>query len=68
MYCIYLNAVLECLSVLGADIFLFSCSHLLDTVIAVWDVRRSYIPLASFMSHSDDVTGVICVVCDMFVY
>ena len=48
--------------------FLFSCSHLLDTVIAVWDVRRSYIPLASFMSHSDDVTGVICVVCDMLVY
>lgn len=33
-----------------------SCSHLLDTVVAVWDVRRSYIPLASFMSHSDDVT------------
>ena len=39
--------------------FLFSCSHLLDTVVAVWDVRRSYIPLASFMSHSDDVTGVL---------
>ena len=28
--------------------------------MAVWDVRRSYIPLASFMSHSDDVTGMTC--------
>ncbi|XP_065918943.1 GATOR2 complex protein WDR24-like [Dysidea avara] len=34
-----------------------SCSQILDNMVAVWDIRRSYIPLASFMSHSDDVTA-----------
>ena len=34
-----------------------SCSLFLDNVVAVWDVRRPYIPFASFTEHSDDVTG-----------
>ena len=36
---------------------LYSCSLFLDNVVAVWDVRRPYIPFASFTEHSDDITG-----------
>jgi WD40 repeat protein len=34
-----------------------SCSLFLDNVVAVWDVRRPYIPFASFTEHTDDITG-----------
>jgi len=37
--------------------FHFSCSLLVDFDIHVWDIRRPYIPYASFCEHKDVVTG-----------
>ena len=38
-------------------LFCFSCSLLVDFDIHVWDIRRPYIPYASFCEHKDVVTG-----------
>ena len=38
-------------------LFPFSCSLLVDFDIHVWDIRRPYIPYASFSEHKDVVTG-----------
>jgi len=35
-----------------------SCSLLVDFDIHVWDIRRPYIPYASFCEHKDVVTGI----------
>ena len=37
--------------------FFYSCSQFLDNVVAIWDIRRPFIPFASFSEHTDDVTG-----------
>ena len=37
-----------------------SCSHLLDSTVAVWDVRRPFIQFATFTEHTDVVTGKVC--------
>ena len=37
--------------------FYYSCSQFLDNVVAIWDIRRPFIPFASFSEHTDDVTG-----------
>lgn len=37
--------------------FCYSCSQFLDNVVAIWDIRRPFIPFASFSEHTDDVTG-----------
>ena len=39
------------------SLFCPSCSHFLDNMVAIWDYRRPYIPFASFIEHTDDVTG-----------
>lgn len=51
-------------SVVGARINFYvsashtcSCSQFLDNSVLVWEVRRPFIPFASFAEHSDDVTG-----------
>jgi WD40 repeat protein len=44
---------------LGHKYHVTSCSLFLDNVVAVWDVRRPYIPFASFTEHSDDVTDFL---------
>jgi hypothetical protein len=44
---------------LGHKHHVTSCSLFLDNVVAVWDVRRPYIPFASFTEHSDDVTDFL---------
>ncbi|XP_058965127.2 GATOR2 complex protein WDR24 [Pocillopora verrucosa] len=36
-----------------------SCSLLVDFDIHVWDIRRPYIPYASFGEHKDAVTGIL---------
>lgn len=36
-----------------------SCSLLVDFDIHVWDIRRPYIPYASFSEHKDVVTGIL---------
>ncbi|XP_078375703.1 GATOR2 complex protein WDR24-like [Oculina patagonica] len=36
-----------------------SCSLLVDFDIHVWDIRRPYIPYASFGEHKDVVTGIL---------
>ena len=38
--------------------FVFSCALLLDFNIHVWDIRRPYIPSASFPDHKDVTTGM----------
>ena len=38
-------------------LFDFSCSLIVDFDIHVWDIRRPYIPYASFSEHKDVVTG-----------
>lgn len=35
-----------------------SCALVIDSVIHVWDVRRPYIPHASFNDHKDITTGI----------
>ncbi|ELT99584.1 hypothetical protein CAPTEDRAFT_201741 [Capitella teleta] len=35
-----------------------SCSLLLDFSVNVWDIRRPYVPFASFNEHKDCVTGI----------
>ena len=36
-----------------------SCSLLLDFSVNVWDIKRPYIPFASFTEHKDCVTGAL---------
>ncbi|XP_013392028.1 GATOR complex protein WDR24 [Lingula anatina] len=36
-----------------------SCSLLVDHNVNVWDIRRPYIPFASFEEHRDVVTGIM---------
>eukprot|EP00117_Sycon_ciliatum_P006615 scpid23107/ scgid10081/ WD repeat-containing protein 24 len=38
---------------------LASCALLLDFNIHVWDIRRPYIPFASFQEHKDVATGIV---------
>ena len=42
--------------------FTHSCSQFLDNSVLVWEVRRPFIPFASFAEHSDDVTGETCLI------
>ncbi|KAI5710265.1 hypothetical protein M8J75_007112 [Diaphorina citri] len=37
---------------------LASCSLVVDSSVNVWDIRRPYIPLASFTEHKDVVSGL----------
>ncbi|KAK3108630.1 hypothetical protein FSP39_012068, partial [Pinctada imbricata] len=36
-----------------------SCSLVVDNSIYVWDIRRPYVPFASFEKHKDVTTGII---------
>lgn len=36
---------------------LASCSTANDNNIHVWDIRRPYLPFASFCAHNDQVSG-----------
>lgn len=36
-----------------------SCSLIVDFDIHVWDIRRPYLPYASFSEHKDAVTGIL---------
>ena len=38
-------------------VIIFSCSLIVDFDIHVWDIRRPYLPYASFSEHKDVVTG-----------
>lgn len=44
-----------------------SCSHLLDNVVAVWDIRRPFIQYATFGEHSDDVTDFLWLTEDVLI-
>lgn len=46
-------------SVIKLFYFPGSCSFVVDFDIHVWDVRRPYIPYASFSEHKDVPTGII---------
>lgn len=35
-----------------------SCALVIDSSIHIWDVRRPYIPYASFNDHKDITTGI----------
>ena len=37
---------------------LASCAYQFDFNVSVWDIRRPFIPFASFEDHSDVVTGL----------
>ena len=36
-----------------------SCSLLVDSSINIWDIRRPYIPFASFEEHKDVAKGIL---------
>lgn len=36
-----------------------SCSLILDFSVNIWDIRRPYVPFASFNEHKDVVTGIL---------
>ena len=36
-----------------------SCALILDNNVTIWDVRRPYVPFASFEEHTDVATGII---------
>lgn len=56
--CIHALVTWMCMCVLTLCSYTyFSCSQFLDNSVFVWDVRRPFIPFASFVEHSDDVTG-----------
>eukprot|EP00731_Ephydatia_muelleri_P024253 Em0016g524a len=44
---------------IGHKTHVTSCSQFLDNVVAIWDIRRPFIPFASFSEHTDDVTDFL---------
>ena len=56
--CESLRCIILLVSLFTTFVYLLhSCSQFLDNSVLVWDVRRPFIPFASFAKHSDDVTG-----------
>ena len=57
----YVHVRIKCVSVSNQFCAsVCSCSQFLDNSVLVWETRRPFIPFASFVEHSDDVTGEIC--------
>lgn len=52
------NRTLWKLKLLFFRFHIASCAMVLDYSINIWDVRRPYIPFASFNEHRDVVKGI----------
>ena len=43
----------------GHNFYIASCALVLDNNINIWDIRRPYVPYASFQEHTNAVTGIV---------